>query len=777
MTEGGKRDIDGVLRTGPAGRPRVRTTDDGSGVRDGAGKSAGSDPVGEALRREYHEKLEELLRVTAEAVRPGVSPKPAPAVLWPRPGRRPASPGPDRERPPADASTADVPRGVGAFLYGARFRRALVGVIVLAVVVVAGVYAFDTLRAAWLREKVLDARQHREVVKAAADYRAHRPDDMEVVYLSALANIGLGDFTAAVADLRQLAEGAASLGGADADAHFYQAMIAYPDVPRSLGHLERVLVAEPDHVPARLLRALYSHSRASGVPEGDRAAHIAGIYGIDLAGIAPHAPQIRVMFHYLMETAAEVFPGIAATIPHGFGLDGKPGVLAGFLGEFGLDASGMVRDGEELDPAVATDIMRLAASMLGARRQDTGEQGYAQALLDAHAADGRQILAAYLAAVHKARVGDLKAALRLFAVIESELGRPATDSTLLTGMATARMLLDPAAHLTAIRDYSRAIAIDTGNAVALNNRGFLEMWLNKDLGKARRDFAAALESSPDGLAAAYNMAHAHHRSGEYADAVRLFGQVAAADPLFGNVYLYQGLANRELGRHGPAIEDFTRLKTQYPGSVDPYIEIARTHAQGGGHELAVRELQAAHTLRPDDRGVATFLADQYLLSGQPLLAKRLIDDLVAETPDDIRVGVLNGRLLLAQGDPGAERVLRDAYERHKGEGVGKRVEVAAHYIDALVLNGRHDEAIALVRGLLSKAPGHIGLRKRLPLLQGDIHAKSGNFSEAIQWYETAHKTWPNDLAPLLRLEGVYERSGQEESLRKTRERIRRVEGQ
>jgi tetratricopeptide (TPR) repeat protein len=119
-------------------------------------------------------------------------------------------------------------------------------------------------------------------------------------------------------------------------------------------------------------------------------------------------------------------------------------------------------------------------------------------------------------------------------------------------------------------DYTKVIELDPNNIAAYINRGLAKARLN-NLEEAIADFTKAIKLDPDNLDvrptsrhmklnARYNRGIAKYKRGDMEGAVADFTEVIRRNPTHSGAYHNRGVANRELGRHKEAREDFQKAK-------------------------------------------------------------------------------------------------------------------------------------------------------------------------------------------------------------------------
>ena len=139
----------------------------------------------------------------------------------------------------------------------------------------------------------------------------------------------------------------------------------------------------------------------------------------------------------------------------------------------------------------------------------------------------------------------------------------------------------------ALADYTRAIALNPGNAGLYNNRGIAHTRQGR-FDDAIRDFTRALDLAP-GLARLYiNRALAHFGKRQYADAVQDMDKAFNLDPEDARAFNNRGIALSRLGRFDDAIRDFDRAVALAPEYAIAFNNRGIAHAGKGAFDAAIQ---------------------------------------------------------------------------------------------------------------------------------------------------------------------------------------------
>ena len=124
-------------------------------------------------------------------------------------------------------------------------------------------------------------------------------------------------------------------------------------------------------------------------------------------------------------------------------------------------------------------------------------------------------------------------------------------------------------YIEAIKDFDRAIELDPKHDLAYYNRGNAkdELELHEE---AIKDYDKVIESDPNDAAAYYNRGIAKSKLGQYTEAIKDYDKAIELDPNDTAAYNNRGNAKRGLGQHEEAIKDYDRAIELDSKNVDFY---------------------------------------------------------------------------------------------------------------------------------------------------------------------------------------------------------------
>jgi tetratricopeptide (TPR) repeat protein len=233
------------------------------------------------------------------------------------------------------------------------------------------------------------------------------------------------------------------------------------------------------------------------------------------------------------------------------------------------------------------------------------------------------------------------------------------------------------------------------------------------------------------------------RAGHMEPAARLFLQAAEAEPSQPDHGLNAGTALWRLGRRDRAIAVFAETARQNPRAVRVRVAHGTALMEAGVPDAAEAEARAALALDGRDAAALALLGRVLARAGRP----------------DDAIDPLRKALARAKGDPGiandlamalsvidrraeAADILREAAIR-AGDGPGA-VEIGVNRAGVLLGDQRADEAEAVLRDLLARAPDHVGVRLTL----GDALQRQGRFDEARAAFSSALERAPGNVVAL-----------------------------
>jgi len=704
--------------------------------------------------------------------------------------------------------------GVGTAQFAAEHKILLSIFSAIILLIIGGVYAWQIVYPQFLKGSIKDlyaAEQYSETLEAVEKFRVYDPNDSEIIYIAALSNLKLQQFDQALLEIQILSGLDSGSGGAqsDIDFIFYRALVSDKNIANALDLLAKVLEAEPDHLPGILLRGIYANIPSSGLDIVAKDAHLQTKLRAETVDSQRYAEQITILLTYLAAKSDELFAPVRAPLSENFtqtDIGDDEGYLLGFENLYSLDLRGLVEADGQLPPGLATNILKLLGIYASAEPRDEERTTLVEVIMRSASQTANPLsdMAKFVAGPHYAIIGDYETARELFEEVSTKAPGSAAPRL---NRANARLQIDRSDFFGVAEELNSVLGIDPKNVIALNNRGFINLWLADNINKAQQDFLQVSQARPDDMVSIYNLAQAYLLSGEPKKAVDQFGRVIEENPAFGNSLLYRGLAHQQGRSLELAVKDFNDFKLLQPGNVLPYIRSAELFDSSAGYKLALNELRTAMEIQPNNPEISLILADFYLKAEQSDNAQEIFDKLDPDEVDELDLKLLEGRLRLQKEEPGAEELLKEVYETYAQAGTGAEISVAVYYLAALEYNENIDAILDLTRTLLPKDPDNVELLKGrasalnrrgsndealrfalravevdplnfdVQLSLGDIYATTGRFQEAIDAYRTAQKIRPADLSALYKLETLLDLLNEPEELANIREQIERVESQ
>jgi predicted Zn-dependent protease len=231
--------------------------------------------------------------------------------------------------------------------------------------------------------------------------------------------------------------------------------------------------------------------------------------------------------------------------------------------------------------------------------------------------------------------------------------------------------------------------------------------------------------------------------------------------------MWQGWLYETQGRDGNALENYRRAVRLRPRQPQVRLQLARLAQKRGELDEAAQHLEELRRRGYKRADVLLALARCRRRQDDRPAARALLDERLAEAPDDAAALTERGRLALDDGDAElAERLLRRAVEREP------RYRQALYDLQrALSERGNQREAdeygarlgqveaemnrLEAVYKQMGAAPGDVKLRYEA----GDICLRNGQEREALRWLTGALQLDPRSAPAHERLAECYERLG------------------
>jgi tetratricopeptide (TPR) repeat protein len=219
----------------------------------------------------------------------------------------------------------------------------------------------------------------------------------------------------------------------------------------------------------------------------------------------------------------------------------------------------------------------------------------------------------------------------------------------------------------------------------------------------------------------------------------------------------KGMAALSDGNWLMAVQYFNKCKELDKTFITAYHELADIFYSNGQFDAAIRELQEALTLEPDDPEAAFALGNIYLAQTRHLEALRIFKRLEQDFPDFAPEVYYNmGVCYKHLGYPEmALECLEEALDRDPSYFECLDI-IGRLHLDA----GRLDEARKALQEVLDADPGNINARHTL----GVVYSKQNLWKEAIEQWETVLSQAPNtdealrELGWALNMAGEYEKA-------------------
>ncbi len=152
-------------------------------------------------------------------------------------------------------------------------------------------------------------------------------------------------------------------------------------------------------------------------------------------------------------------------------------------------------------------------------------------------------------------------------------------------------------HLAAISDYSRAIELNPGCAVAYYNRGLANCKLG-DFRQAISDYGKAIEINPEHSAAYFNMGVAYEELGNNGQAISNYGRAIEFNPRYEDARYNRGAAYYRLGDYRQAISDYNSVIETNPNRAEAYNNRGAAYEALGNIMEAISNFNRAIEINP-----------------------------------------------------------------------------------------------------------------------------------------------------------------------------------
>ncbi len=217
-----------------------------------------------------------------------------------------------------------------------------------------------------------------------------------------------------------------------------------------------------------------------------------------------------------------------------------------------------------------------------------------------------------------------------------------------------------------------------------------------------------------------------------------------------------------LDRHAEAEAAYKAAVDADPHSAALLLALARHYARTGNLLAAQRYLQQAWSADPGNGEVLEDLVDSYLGGGKLDIARATLKEAEGTNlPEDVLRRVRT-TLRFASAPMQAEHLeeLQRQFAEHPGD-----ITTGLKLASGLYLNGRHDEAAAVLEQIAGRAPAE----PRLPKIAAAVHAARLDYARAIAVLEELVERYPRRREALMDLANAYLADFRLEEARRTLE--------
>ena len=237
---------------------------------------------------------------------------------------------------------------------------------------------------------------------------------------------------------------------------------------------------------------------------------------------------------------------------------------------------------------------------------------------------------------------------------------------------------------------------------------------------------AAIDSSPDNLAARKDLARIMVLAGAAEMAMKTLEPALAAQPEDPVLLNLRGSARVELGDQAGAVADIDHALRLEPTNSDAILARAGLYKRAGDTTRAIAQVSAALAKSPQAPVLREVLADLYAGSGEPAKAEEQLRTLVTLTPQEPRYRYeLANFYVQSQRLDDAQRVLNDAVTA-----MPRRDDVKLALVEFLGTHGVRGQSEQLLRRFIAKDPDNLDLRLGL----GALLQRSQAWREATDVY-------------------------------------------
>lgn len=296
-------------------------------------------------------------------------------------------------------------------------------------------------------------------------------------------------------------------------------------------------------------------------------------------------------------------------------------------------------------------------------------------------------------------------------------GLPATNSTSSNYAHSGYMLSQRKEYGAAIADFNEALVLDSGNVIALADRGLTHYWMG-DRAAARRDIDAALVADPQSWIALNGRGLLDLDRGDSRSAITALTAALGANPDDAFVLPYRAHAYWRIGDKDRALADYSAAIRHNPAMLDLYWYRAVLLRQEGKKSEAIRQAQLVVAANPK-LPLAYFVAGGiYSFLDESSQARAAFDRGVAVAPV-AQTYLMRARYRLWTDLAGKRRDIENALRQDPGSGSAlvmlSGVQMAA---------GQYKEAAASLTGAMSTTHSDYGTFHIL-IARGIAYEKAG----------------------------------------------------
>lgn len=322
--------------------------------------------------------------------------------------------------------------------------------------------------------------------------------------------------------------------------------------------------------------------------------------------------------------------------------------------------------------------------------------------------------------------------------------------------------------------FRKAAELKKSWALPHSSLGVLLVRLNRDR-EAETALRAALKLDQENEVALRVLADVRLRAGDAAEALTLARKATGLGEGSLSAWIVKAMAERSLGLKAEAMASLDHVIQAESQNVSALVERGQLHIDNNNYQAAIKDLREADRLQPGDKGIVSRLAlalerdnqtdeaQQVAERGGLITKEASVDGLkVVGTPDEIAAANSDDpavsrealKTLIKKNPSSAMLMARLGglyrtenpaqsleYYRRAAELQPTNPDYAVGYASALVQTRRFNDAVIILRRVLSVTPNHYAAHANLATA---LYGQK-NFAEAISEYDWILKQKP-DLA-------------------------------